>query len=413
MNEGNVMTQSAELPSMPFEQACPLQPAPLLRALQEDGPIHRVCTRMGDEAWLVTGYEQVRALYGDDRVGRAHPDPDRAGRLTASALFGGRPRENSATEDADRAWVKDALGMIISPPRLRELRPWVDELVTRLLDDLAAADRPADLVKLVAVPLPTLVICKLLGVPQEHLARYLVLTESIASAEDEQRSGSALAELTEHLRDLLASGRVAADGFISRVRATPWRIGRGAFRLGDRAIADLAAAMMFTGHHTTVVAIGYGVLLLLTNPDQHRAVLADPTKLHDAVEECLRVGNVGVNTGGGNGIPTYARADIDIAGVRIKAGELILLDTGSANHDRRVFADAYRFDINRPANPHLTFGHGRHYCAGASLARLEMQALFTQMLPRFPAMRLAARPEALRAHHDQITGGLVELPVTW
>lgn len=407
------MTQSAELPSMPFEQPYPLQPVPLLRALQEDGPIHRVRTRMGDEAWLVTGYEQVRALYGDDRVGRAHPHPDRAGRLTASALFGGRPRENSATEDADRAWVKDALAMVMSPPRLRELRPWVDELVTRLLDDLNAADRPADFVRLVSVPLPTLVICKLLGVPSEHLARYLELTESIASAGDERRSKAALAELTEHVRSLVAGGRVAPDGFISKVRATPWRIGGGAFRLGDQAIADLAAAMMFTGHHTTVVAIGYGVLLLLTNPDQHRAVLADPAKLHDTVEECLRVGNVGVNTGGGNGIPTYARADIDLAGVRIKAGELILLDTGSANHDGRVFADAYRFDISRPANPHLTFGHGRHYCAGASLARLEMQALFAQLIPRFPGLRLAVGLEDLRGHDDQITGGLVELPVTW
>jgi cytochrome P450 len=407
------MTGSAQPPSLPFEQSHPLQPVPLVRALQERGPIHRVRTRMGDEAWLVTGHEQVRSLYGDDRVGRSHPKPDRAPRLTASALFGGRPRENYATEDADRAWFRDILGNIIAPPRLRELRPWVDALVTRLLDELAAADRPADFNKLVAVPLPTLVICQLLGMPEEHLPRYLVLTDSIASAADEQRSKAGLAELTDHLRELLASGSVAPDGFIARLRATPFRVGGGAFRLGDDAIANLAASLMFTGHHTTVVAIGYGVLLLLTNPDQHRAVLADPAKLSAAVEECLRVGNVGVNPGGGNGIPTYARADIDVAGARIRAGELILLDTGTANHDEQVFTDAYRFDIDRPANPHLTFGHGRHYCAGASLARLEIQALFAQLMPRFPAMRLAVGLEELRSHHDMIAGGLVELPVTW
>lgn len=172
------------------------------------------------------------------------------------------------------------------------------------------------------------------------------------------------------------------------------------------------ASVVFTGQRTTVVAIGYGVLLLLSNPDQHRAVLDDPTTLPAAIEECLRVGNVGVNPSG-NGIPTYARSDIDIAGVCIKAGDLILLDTGSANHDAQVFDDAYRFDISRRANQHVTFGHGRHYCPGAGLVRLEMKALFAQLLPRFPHLRLAADLPELRSHHDLVTGGLVELPVTW
>jgi pentalenolactone synthase len=92
---------------------------------------------------------------------------------------------------------------------------------------------------------------------------------------------------------------------------------------------------------------------------------------------------------------------------------LVLLDTGAANFDRRAFDDAYRFDVGRPAVPHLTFGHGRHYCPGAGLARMEMNALFTQLLPRFATMRLAGRLQDLRGHDDQITGGLVALPVTW
>ncbi len=170
---------------------------------------------------------------------------------------------------------------------------------------------------------------------------------------------------------------------------------------------------MFTGHHTTVVAIGYGALLLLANPDQHRALRDDPRLLPVAVEEFLRIGNVGVNTGGGNGIPTYARTDIDVGGARISAGDLVLLDTGAANHDGQVFGDAYRFDLGRAANPHLTFGYGRHYCPGAGLARLELQALFAALIPRFPTLRLAADLADLRAHDDQITGGLVALPVTW
>src|SRR6185312_13274531 len=172
-------------------------------------------------------------------------------------------------------------------------------------------------------------------------------------------------------------------------------------------------SLMFTGHHTTVVAIGYAALLLLLHPDQHQVVLADPGRLPDLIEESLRIGNVGVNTGGGNGIPTYARTDIQIGDVCVKAGDLVLLDTGAGNHDEQVFGDAYQFDIDRPANPHLTFGYGRHYCPGAGLARMELQALLTQLVPRFPTLRLAADLADLRAHDDQITGGLVALPVTW
>jgi cytochrome P450 len=400
------MADPDQLPAMPFEQSRPLEPAPQLCALQASGPVHRVRTRMGDEAWLVTGYEQVRSLYAGDRLGRTHPKPDRAARLTASALFGGQPRENFAREDADRAWFREVLHTVIAPARLRELRPWVDDLVTGLLDELEAAPRPADLVSRVAVPLPTMVICGLLGVPDEDLALCQRLTEAIASASDERRSSTGLADLTGHLCALVADGRVRPDGLLGRLRAAP-------YRLRPEIVATIGASLMFTGHHTTVVAIGYGALLLLAHPDQHRALLDDPAKLTGAVEECLRIGNVGVNTGGGNGIPTYARGDIDVAGRCVHAGDLVLLDTGAANHDERVFPDAYRFDIDRSTNPHLTFGHGRHYCPGAPLARLEMQSLFAQLLPRFPTMRLAVGPDELRSHDDQITGGLVELPVTW
>src|SRR5258708_21044683 len=133
------MTESAELPCMPFEQSHPLRPAPVLRALTECGPIHRVRTMMGDEAWLVTGYDQVRALYRGDVLGRSHPRPDRAARLTASALFGGRPREHYATEDTDRAGFREILLTLMSPARVRGLRPWADALGPPPLDDPPAA----------------------------------------------------------------------------------------------------------------------------------------------------------------------------------------------------------------------------------------------------------------------------------
>jgi cytochrome P450 len=116
---------------------------------------------------------------------------------------------------------------------------------------------------------------------------------------------------------------------------------------------------------------------------------------------------------GGGGIPRYARADLEIRGVTVRAGELVLLDNGAANHDECVFGDPDRFDITRQDASHLTFGHGRHYCIGAPLARIELQAVFAPLIPRFPAMRLAVPAGELRLNSDVLTGGLAELPVSW
>jgi cytochrome P450 len=150
-----------------------------------------------------------------------------------------------------------------------------------------------------------------------------------------------------------------------------------------------------------------GALLLLTNPAQRQALQADSRLIPGAAEEILRA------MGTGGGIPRYAHANLDIGGVTVRAGELVLLDTGAANHDPAVFPDPGHFEVTRRAAHHLTFGHGARYCIGAPLARIELQAAFTQLIPRFPAMRLAAPVAELQFNTDVVTGGLAQLPVTW
>ena len=138
---------------MPFERPHPLRPAPLLRALQETGPIHRIRTAVGDEAWLVTGHAEVLGLLDDDRLGRAHPHPETAARTGDSALFGG-PLGDFATEHADHARMRDLLRPHFSPRRIRASTPRIEALAEGLLDDLATRPYPADLHEIVAVPLP-------------------------------------------------------------------------------------------------------------------------------------------------------------------------------------------------------------------------------------------------------------------
>jgi cytochrome P450 len=388
------------LAQLPFEQTHPLQAAPQLRLLQSQGPIHRVRTAVGDEAWLVTSHEQVRRLLGDDRLGRAHPTPQAAGRTGESALFGG-PLGNFDTEQADQARMRSLLQPYFSPRRMRALRPRVEALTTGLLDKLAEEGPPADLHAALALPLPILVICELLGVPYQDRDQFRAWTTDAANTRDRVRSEQGLAALFGYGRQLVARKRKQpGDDVISRLCATDG--------VSDGEAAGLSMALLFAGHETTVVQIGLGALVLLTNLDQWQALVNEPGLVPKAVEEMLRAPGKG-----GGGIPRYARTDLKIDGVTIQAGELVLLDNGAANHDPTVFTDPDRVDITRSTAAHLTFGHGARYCLGAPLARIELQAVFSQLVTRFPALRLAIGVEELRMHRDMLTAGPVALPVDW
>src|SRR5258707_4910670 len=183
-------------------------------------------------------------------------------------------------------------------------------------------------------------------------------------------------------------------------------------------IVPLAAGLLFAGHETTVAAIDKGIVLLLSNPTQREALQHDPALVPPLVEEILRLPlTVPVpetpKTGRTSGLPRYANADIEIDDVTIHAGELVLLDLQGANLDPRRFPAPEAFDVARADNAHLTFGHGPHYCIGAPLARIELQAVFGTLFRRFPTLRLAVPAEQLRPRSHLLTGGLTALPVAW
>ena len=384
---------------LPFEQDHPLDVAPLLRQLQQDGVVHRVRTVVGDRAWLVTGYEEVRGLLTDERLGRSHPDPAKAARAGESALFGG-PMGNYDTEHADNARLRALLQPHFSPRRMRAVRPRVEELTAGLLDDLAGRGSPADLHQALALPLPVQVICELLGVPYADRDQFRAWSEAVGDLRDRTRSEQGLGELYGYGQQLVARKRQQpGDDFISRLCAED---------LGDDEIAMLSMGLLFAGHETTVAAIGMGVLCLLVNPGQQQALIDDPGRITTAVEEILRAPGRS-----GGGIPRYARTDLQIGEVTVRAGDLVLLDIRAANHDPAVFPGPDRFDVTRQGPAHVSFGHGAHYCLGAPLARIELQAVFCQLLARFPAMRLAVPVEELRVRSDAVTGGLTSLPVEW
>jgi cytochrome P450 len=398
------MATQDPLPTLPFERPGLLGVPPQLLRLQAEGPITRVRTRTGDEAWLVTRYDEVRELFADPRLGRSHPQPERAARFSNSAFLGG-PMGDAADEEQSHGQMRAMLTPLFSARRIQAMRPHVEDLVRGLLDAMERQGPPLDLHEHLSFPLPVLVICELLGVPFEDWDRFRGWSGGIADLNDRERSLTALRQLTDYMQELCRRKRTEpGDDVISTL------IAEQGDRLGDRELAGLTGGLLFAGHETTVVRIDFGVLLLLTNPEQRGAIVRDPSLIPGAVEEILRLANSG---SGGGGLPRYAHADIEIGGVTIRTGDAVMLSGGAANLDPRVFEAPEVFDAQRQPNAHLTFGYGARFCIGAGLARLELQTTFGQLLQRFRGLRLAVPIEQLRPRRDLLTGGLEGLPVAW
>ncbi|WP_020574222.1 cytochrome P450 [Actinopolymorpha alba] len=380
--------------------------------------VSRATTHTGDPAWQISGYDTVKRLLADPRLGRSHAEPDQASRYSESMIFG-RPVQTTPTERADHQQMRKLLTRSFSARRLAILRPRVQELVDRLLDDMERRTRPVDFHDAISFPLPAFVICELLGVPFEDRADFRRWSDDAADMTDGERSMAGLIALWEYMQALVDRKRrePAEDVITDLVTADK----DGSPVYNNVEAAQLAAGLLFAGHETTVNAIDTGVVLLLTHPEQKEKLRHDPALVDSTVEEILRLGlpipptdtTCPGETPRAIGLPRYASADIDVDGATIRAGDLVVLDLRHANQDERHFPVPGTFDQSRAENPHMSFGHGPRFCLGAPLARIELQVLFGTLFRRFPTLRLAVPAEDLRHRSHLLTGGLAELPVAW
>ncbi|GAB0106952.1 cytochrome P450 [Nocardia sp. JMUB6875] len=360
--------------------------------------ISRVTTPTGDAAWLASGYALVRELFNDPRLGRAHRTPETAPRL-GQAAFSGGPIGNYDTELADHARMRSLLSPHFSAKRMRELRPRVEQLTSDLLDAMTEQGSPADLQAALALPLPLLVICELLGVPYGERQQFRDWVDAVGHVRDREKVERGVAELYAYCLRLVRNKRAnPGDDVVSRLCAVEG--------VTDDEIAMHSMVLLFAGHETSAVQIGVGVLMLLQNEGQWQLLHENPELIATAVEELLRACEA-------SSIPRYAREDLDVEGVRISEGDLVLLGIASANHDPRVFSDPERVDITRQESAHFLFGYGTRYCLGAPLARIELQVAIGQLVRRFPELSLAVDRESLTERSDIFTGGLHTLPVRW
>ncbi|GAA5027647.1 cytochrome P450 [Actinopolymorpha pittospori] len=375
--------------------------------------ITQITTAAGDPAWLVTGYDAVRSLFADSRLGRSHPRPDEAPRLFETALVGS-PSGTFETEHADHLRMRRALSKAFSARRMEALRPRVQVLVDSLLDDLLERTPPVDFHEAFSFPLPALVISELLGVPTQDRDRFRVWSEDMAHRTDRAKADAGLQSLLTYLDDLVkVKRRQQAQDVISDLVAAADQTGE----LTQKEIVGFSMLLLFAGHVTTATALEKGIMLLDLHPEQRAALWGDPDLAAGAVEEILRapfpIPETTTTRSGSAGTPRYARADIACTEQTIRAGDLVVLARGAANQDDRVFTEPNRFDVRREDNPHLAFGHGPHYCLGAPLARIELQVAFATIPRRVPTLRLAVPAAEIERRTDLVIGALTELPVTW
>ncbi|MFG3268943.1 cytochrome P450 [Streptomyces bobili] len=390
---------------MPREARCPFDPPPALKNLQEQTPLTKVRLWDGSEPWLVTRYADQRALLGDARVSA---DTDSPGYPTKATPEGGEGKLSFIMmDDPEHTRLRRMVTAPFAVKKVEALRPAVQRIVDGLIDGMLSRPGPVDLVEEFALPIPSLVICELLGVPYDDHALFQEHTKTMVrtTATPEQR-GAATREMAGYLAGQIAE-RLAEpkDDLLSSIAE---RVTAG--EIDHRQATEMALLLLIAGHETTANMIALGTLALLHNPDQLALLREsdDPKFVAGAVEELLRYLHI-THLGRRRAVTE----DIEVAGQVVRAGEGVIMVNEIANRDPEVFADPDRLDLTRDARHHVAFGFGVHQCLGQPLARMELQVVNGTLYKRIPTLKPACALDDVRFKNDAFIYGVHELPVSW
>ncbi|GGX47507.1 cytochrome P450 [Streptomyces noursei] len=386
---------------------CPFDPPPALHTPHGQAPISRVRLWDGSSPWLVTRYEDVRALLADPRISSdsdlphyPHLSPAQKERRRQSRTF-------INMDDPEHARLRRMVTAAFSIRQVEALRPAIQKIVDSLIDTMLAGPGPVDLVQAFALPVPSLVICELLGVPYaDHdffQANSKILIKRTSTVE---QARVATQQLLDYLDQQIGVKLAHPAGDVLSTLAERVRAGE----LSRHEAAGMGMLLLTAGHETTANMIALGTLALLQNPDQLARLREsdDPKLVASAVEELLRYLNIAHS-----GRRRVALADIEVGGVTIRTGEGVVLANDVANRDPAAFPDPDQLDIDSNPRHHVAFGFGVHQCLGQPLARVELQVVYSTLYRRIPTLKLAVDLDEVPFKHDGAAYGVYELPVTW
>jgi cytochrome P450 len=393
-------------PSLPTRRERPFDPPDEYRLLREEDPVSRLAFPDGKVGWLLTRHEDVRALLSDQRF-----SSDRLRTSSPVRAFPVRPGEPVfragsfiGMDAPEHTRYRRILTRWFTTRRMRELTPRIERIVAEHLDAMQRTGPPADLVPTFALPVPSLVICELLGVPYEDRAAFQSWTGTLLKIGAEEESTFAARDaLWGYIRDLVdRKRREPDDALLSSL------VHDADSSLTADELTGVGLLLLVAGHETTANMLALGTFTLLRRPDQLRTLREGPELIDGAVEELLRYLSIVQY-----GLVRVAREDVVISGRLIREGETVVAALSAANRDPEHYHQPDRLDVTRPPSQHVAFGHGFHQCLGQQLARTEMKVAYPALFARFPDLRLAVSPEAVPLRHDMVIYGVYRLPLTW
>ncbi|MCX5207129.1 cytochrome P450 [Streptomyces sp. NBC_00237] len=388
------------LSTLPTERrsGCPFDPPAELIDAREHAPLSRITHPGGVPGWMITGYDLVKSVLADPRFS------SRKDLLNVVADFKippAPPGEFLLTDDPEHGRYRKPLVGKFTARRMRLLTERIEQITDDCLDAMAKAGPSADLVTAFARPIPTIVICELLGVPYEERGSFEEQIALFMNGEpNDEELIAAYAATQQYLAGLVAAKRAnPTDDVLSELADSD---------LSDEELQGISLILLAAGLDTTANMLALGTFALLENPAQLAALRADPSLTDRAVEELLRYLTVAKT------FMRTATEDVELGGQTIEAGTTVLLSYNTANRDPERFTAPHSLDIRRQDGGHLAFGHGVHLCLGQQLARIEMRIALRALLDRFPTLRLAVPAEEVRLRPEAAdVYGVKSLPVTW
>ncbi|MBP2330023.1 cytochrome P450 [Kibdelosporangium banguiense] len=396
------------VPAFPATRApgCPFEPPPEFTELRAQESATKTATPAGVDAWVVSRYDDVRTVLSAPGISsRCAPSMH----ITPGADLAREvmPGNMLQLDGPEHARLRRMLTAEFTVRRVEALRPYIQSIVDEHIDALLAGPKPADFYEAFALPIPSLVICELLGVPYADRHTFHKQSAAVMRIDFDREIGfAAYGQMRAYMRTLFEA-RLAEpqDDLMSRMIERSRESGQP---LTVPEMVELGTTLLIAGHETTANMIALSTAALLQHPSELGKLRSDADLAPSAVEEMLRYLSV-IQFG----LLRQATQDLEVGSLAVKSGEWLVAALGSGNRDAAVYSDPDSIDLQRKAKTHLAFGFGIHQCVGQQLARVELQEVYARLFRRIPTLRLAVPFDTVEFKDKALVYGVEKLPVTW